>query len=390
MLKNRLSRFLQISIRKVLIRFPIVKKMIFKLQIHKVVRFVGLSFSYGDLPIREIEKAEDSEILILGHPIVTQSTWNHAKNREVSRKRQEIPSYKNLKSKIRKQNSIELFQRNSFEISVIVSIYRPGHLFDTFLGNIKEQTIFDFAEVILVLVDSIDEEQLMAKEFAQENPNVTLKIIDSRISIYEAWNMAISSSTAPLITNMNVDDLRAPDSLQTQVEYMKSHPWVDVGYQDFYYMLDRDLDWTSIVNIGAVSKLSPVTLTELAWFVINPPHNGPIWKRELHNSLGLFDESLRSAGDYEFWMRVSSSGGIFAKMSKSTVGYFVNPTGMSTSVDSPSTNEEHEVREKYRKLIKLQSEKTPEIGVDSHYFNHPWIYSELFTTSILDRLKGVR
>jgi hypothetical protein len=373
-----------------LIRFPIVKRMILKLQIHKAVRFLGLSFSYGDLPTRETKKEEDSEIVILGHPIVTQSTWNQAKNREVSRRHQEIPSYKNLKSKIRIQNSMEPVQRDSFEISVIISIYRPGHLFDTFLGNIKEQTIFDFAEVILVLVDSIEDEQLMAKEFAQENSNVILKIINSRISIYEAWNMAISSSTAPLITNMNVDDLRAPDSLQTQVEFMKSHPWVDVGYQDFYYMLDRDLDWTSIVNIGAVSKLSPVTLTELAWFVINPPHNGPIWKRELHINLGLFDESLRSAGDYEFWMRVSSSGGIFAKMSKSTVGYFVNPTGMSTSVDSPSTNEEHEVREKYRKLIKLQSEKTPEIGVDSQYSNHPWIYSELLTTSILDRLKGVR
>ena len=374
---------------KLLKRFPIIKRIILKLQIHKALKILGLSLPNSENLSRDFEKAEEIEIVILGHPIVAQSKWNHEKNKEISKRRQEIPSYKSLKTKNRIRNSIKQVQRDNFEISVIVSIYRPGLLFDSFLGNIKEQTIFDYAEIILVLVDSIDEEQLIAKEFAQEHSNVTLKIIDSRISIYEAWNIAISTGTAPFITNMNIDDLRAPDSLQTQVAFMKSHPWVDVGYQDFYYMLDRDLDWTSIVNIGAISKLSPVTLTELAWFVINPPHNGPIWKRELHSKLGLFDESMRSAGDYEFWMRVSSAGGIFAKMSKSTVGYFVNPIGMSTSVDSPSTNEEHGVREKYRKLIKLQSEKLPEIEVDNQYFNHPWIYSELFTTSVLDRLKGV-
>ena len=373
-----------------LINFPYLVRTVKKFKRYEAIRLLSAFLSNNPPLNLTPESVEGAEIIIMGSPVIAKSSWDAKKAIELSSRKQLIPSFisKSLKNDIERVEIAKVAL--PYDISVIVSIYRPEFLFDSFLGNIKEQSIFERAEVVLVLVSPLKSEMEQAHKFAAENTNVILKLIDSRITIYDAWNLAINSSTAPLITNMNIDDLRSADSLEAQVAFMKSHSWVDVGYQDFYFLLDRDLDWISVVNVGAKSQLPAVTLTELAWFGVNPPHNGPVWKRDLHTRVGLFDETLRSAGDYEFWMRVASSGGLFAKMSKSTVGYYMNPEGMSTSVESPSTNEERATQEKYRAKIILSSEKLPGVKLDPSYVNHPWDGSELFTEMVLDKLKDVR
>jgi hypothetical protein len=333
---------------------------------------------------------EEPEVVILGNPIISKSEWDTKKDIELTIRKQEFNFFRYQYNVERPAPTDAISSKNDFEISVLVSVYKPGDLLNNFLGELVTQTIFKDIEIVIVLVcpDLLEVEIL--SEFAAKYPNVLYRIYETRITIYEAWNSGLEMSSAPLITNMNVDDLRSADSLQTQVEYMKSHPWVDVGYQDIYYFLDRDLDWTSIVNVGSMSKLAAVTLTELAWFGINAPHNGPVWRRELHKNCGVFDPSLRSAGDYEFWMRIASAGKVFAKIPKSTVAYYFNPNGMSTSTDSPSTAEERLLQDVYRDKIKLESKVFSEIKVDSDFMNRPWEASEVFTIKVLDILKEIR
>jgi hypothetical protein len=333
---------------------------------------------------------EEPEVVILGNPIIRKSEWNIKKEIELTIRKQEFNFFRYQYNVEHPAPTDAISSKNDFEISVLVSVYKPGDLLDNFLGELLTQTIFKDIEIVIVLVCPNLLEVDILSEFASKYPNVFYRIYETRITIYEAWNAGLEMSSAPLITNMNVDDLRSTDSLQTQVEYMKSHPWVDVGYQDIYYFLDRDLDWTSIVNVGSMSKLTAVTLTELAWFGINAPHNGPVWRRELHKNYGVFDPSLRSAGDYEFWMRIARAGQVFAKIPKSTVAYYFNPNGMSTSTDSPSTAEERLLQDVYRGKIKLESKAFREIKVGSDYMNRPWEASEIFTIKVLDMLKEIR
>jgi hypothetical protein len=325
----------------------------------------------------------------MGNPVISKNEWEKKKSFELSKRQQDISLFSSFSNGSNNEIPHEIRTVTLAELTVIVSIYRPGHLLDSFLGNLIEQSIFASTKVAMVLVDPIDSERKIAKEFASRYSNVILEIVETRISIYRAWNIAIAKCSTPFITNMNIDDIRSRDSLETQLNYMKSHPWVDVGFQDFFYLLDKDLDWSSITNIGAVSQLPPVTLSELVWFGINSPHNGPIWKSELHTRFGLFDEQLRSAGDYEFWIRVVSQGGVFAKMGKSTVGYFLNPDGLSTAIDSPSTEEEIAVREKYRTKIKLKSDVLPAIFTERIFASNPWDGAEKLTEKVLKKLREV-
>jgi glycosyltransferase involved in cell wall biosynthesis len=335
----------------------------------------------------------ENNIVILENKVISASNWKLKSKYEQVYRIQNVATYSSFLANRQILDS-QTFEHRKFcpyRITVISSIYRPGKFFDSFLGNLLEQTIFSQTEFVLVLVDPIDSELQIAKSFVETFPNVRLEIEKSRISIYDAWNRAILQASSAFITNMNVDDIRSPDSLEKQVSFMENHKWADVGYADFYYLLDKELDWTSIENIGERSNVPPASLIGMACFGINPPHNGPIWRRDLHDRFGLFDEKLKSAGDYEFWMRIISMGACFLKMPETTIGYFLNPNGMSTNVNSPSTGEENDLQIEYRRILgeKIGAFKsTSKIPLPSEIEKFPWLYADVVTEDFLNYLGG--
>jgi hypothetical protein len=188
-----------------------------------------------------------------------------------------------------------------------------------------------------VAVDPNEKESKILKEFCSVHSNCILIISEDRISIYEAWNKAIDHSKADLLTNMNVDDLRSPSSLEIQVNFMDNNEHVDVGFQDILFYRDLKSSWNYVKEYNFKTELPEVSVPCLAWLGINPPHNAPVWRKNLHMLYGKFDSLLVSAGDYEFWLRICIEGVRFKKMDETHIGYYVNPTGMSTKNESPSS-----------------------------------------------------
>ena len=114
---------------------------------------------------------------------------------------------------------------------------------------------------------------------------------------------------------------------------------IDVVYQDFYYSFDPDLDFDQVAAFGFKSELPIVTPHNLLAF--NSPHNAPMWRKSLHQELGLFDTSYRSAGDYEFWVRCMAGANHkrFGKINTPHVVYYQNPEGISTRPDTRGVEE---------------------------------------------------
>jgi hypothetical protein len=64
-----------------------------------------------------------------------------------------------------------------------------------------------------------------------------------------------------------------------------------------------------------------------------------MWRKSVHEDVGYFNENLRSASDWEFWMRCVIAGKKFFKINDPHVVYYVNPDGISTSVAGPGIEE---------------------------------------------------
>lgn len=224
-----------------------------------------------------------------------------------------------------------------YRVSAIASMYKGGKYLETFLENIVSQTVFDRSELIIVDACSPEGEEELISRYMKIYPNIVYKRFDYRIGIYDAWNYAAQISRGEYLTNTNLDDLRRQDSFEIQAAALDRHAFADVVYQDVYYSLDFGLDFESVSKCGFKSNLPIVTVNNMLEF--NSPHNAPMWRKRLHEEIGYFDPSYRSAGDYEFWLRCLKGGKSFLKTNTPHVVYYQNPDGLSTAADTPGVYE---------------------------------------------------
>jgi len=313
----------------------------------------------------------------MGQKVITQKEWNIL-TKDYNSKVKSIADLNLLvDSKIRETRKNSKISR--YSAVVVISLYRCEEYLITLLTNILEQTAFTKCEICILSVDpSVREIEILSK-FSSYFPNVKLQFSNNRIGIYDVWNQIIRASTAPFITNMNADDLRSHNSIELQIDYLNRNKWIDVVYQDFYYARQHGLSWQELVEINAHSNLPIVSLYSLVARGINPPHNAPMWRRSVHEEMGYFLETLKSAGDIEFWIRCKLKGIVFLKMREIHTSYFLNPRGMSTSVDTPGRSESTAIILSYMKVF------NDVLGIESSKIN---LLDPFFCRQIQDDLRN--
>jgi hypothetical protein len=76
-----------------------------------------------------------------------------------------------------------------------------------------------------------------------------------------------------------------------------------------------------------------------------------MWRKNLHDELGLFDTRYKSAGDYEFWLRCFVAGKKFRKTNTPHVAYYQNPKGISTKPDTRGVEEAGDLLRRYSRKL---------------------------------------
>lgn len=276
---------------------------------------------------------------------VSSAVWFKRATDALSKRDQDlVPSGLPLLEKRRFEHSGEI------DISIITSVYKGASYIRNFLENIVAQTVFDRCELIFIDANSPDNEAAVIAEYQEVYKNIVYRRESSRIGIYEAWNIGIEMARGHYVTNANLDDMRRVDCLEKQSEALDTHRFVDVVYQNFVYSFDAFLPYDLIEEIGLVSYNHPaVVLHQLV--LSNAPHNGPMWRKDLHNEIGLFDTSFKSAGDHDFWMRCAIKGKQFLRIDDPIVSYYVNPEGLSTNPDSAGIREGRALQSRYAPIV---------------------------------------
>jgi glycosyltransferase involved in cell wall biosynthesis len=222
-------------------------------------------------------------------------------------------------------------RHSEIDVSIICSLWRGGDFIERYMDNITSQTIFsDRCELIVIDAASPEGESSVVERYKERfGDRIVYQRLPYRAGIYVAWNVGIGIARGRYLTNANLDDLRRVDSVERQASALDALSYVDVVYDDHLYFTDPNADFEEIVRAGVVSDLPLTTRCNL--FKMNTPHNGPMWRSSLHEKVGMFDESYRSAGDYDFWIRASVNGANFYKLNEATVAYYFNPVGLSTA-----------------------------------------------------------
>jgi glycosyltransferase involved in cell wall biosynthesis len=232
-----------------------------------------------------------------------------------------------------------------YRVSVITSIFKSGKFIDHFLQDIKRQSIFNQCEFLLLDANSPDNEIESIKPYSTFS---NIKYINiGKCSVYEAWNKGIEISSAPLLTNWNTDDRRAYNSLEKQAEFLECNFYSDVCYGQTLITYKEN----ELFELSESKEIYPAYEGTLQnHFMHNSPHCLPMWKKSIHNRLGMFDTSYFSAADYDMWFRVLKGGGKLSNIGFTTGLYYRNPIGISSNKETlqKAIEEVLMVRRKYQ------------------------------------------
>tara|TARA_Y100000592_G_scaffold78846_1_gene124117 strand:+ start:2887 stop:4512 length:1626 start_codon:yes stop_codon:yes gene_type:complete len=280
------------------------------------------------------------------------SSQGNLLNQIVNHKKSSLEKIKNWIDDLKPNKTSELnFVSNDPIISIITSVYEGADFIDQFMEEMVQQTIFDKCEMLLVDCNKRNNsyESNVIKKYIELYPNIHYFKLDKDPGVYGAWNHAIKNCKGKYITNANLDDRRSYDNLEVCLDVLNKNSTIDLVYPMF--LMDTAPNQTfytsRALNIFPSYEYDKKIMHKCL------PGCMPLWKKELHDKNGFFNDSYSSAGDLEFWLRCVKNGSSFKRIPVVLGNYYFNPHGLSTSQSNneKKTKEERSVLEEYKDLF---------------------------------------
>lgn len=221
-------------------------------------------------------------------------------------------------------------------VSAIVSAYYAEQYLEGRIDNLLSQT--EKPEIIVIAQKGSKEAEIL-----ERYPQAVTILTDDIPGVYEAWNMGIKAAGGKYITNANCDDRLAPHALKKMADILDKETTYSVVYPDVDIVTEiggnpkGQYRWLE----GGIKEL-------LTACFLGPM---PMWRKSLHDRFGYFDEDYKSAGDYEFWMRLASQGVKFYHVRDEILGaYLKRDNSVEHREPLRSLWEENHARMKYREV----------------------------------------
>ncbi len=187
-----------------------------------------------------------------------------------------------------------------------VSVIMPAFNVEEYLGGAVESVLaqtYSDLEVLVVNDGSTDGTGALAGTYAAR---------DSRVRVFHKLNGGISSSRnyalraarGELIALLDGDDMWNPGFLEAQVAILESRPEIDIVTANARNLGGRHTGrparpWP---DARPHPDLLQIIADEEAVFIMC------VFRRRVYETIGEFDESLRTNEDYDYWLRAAARG----------------------------------------------------------------------------------
>jgi glycosyltransferase involved in cell wall biosynthesis len=212
-------------------------------------------------------------------------------------------------------------------VSIVIPAYNVAPYIGETLDSVFAQTFADY-EVIVINDGSPDTEEL---ERAIQPYQERIRYLSQKNSgASAARNAGLHAARGKLIAFLDADDLWSPNYLAEQLKFMREYD-CDLACADaMIFGVSADAGRT---YFDAVMKTAPamgdVTFLELVNAERSLITSGVVVRRDLILEVGLFDEALRNAQDFDLWLRLARHGARLAYHRHVLLRYRSRPNSLS-------------------------------------------------------------
>ena len=213
-------------------------------------------------------------------------------------------------------------------VSVIVSVYNAGEKIDHFFQGLEAFTeeVRSFTEIVFVDSNSLDgtRDRLLDRIRKSQARGSKLSIVYARSvnreTIQKAWNRGIHIASADYLSFLGLDEMNRPDAFSIMADYLDKNTQID-WVQGSANVTEVNEAGSFVRDIMAYDRMFDTqSMHYLECCYIS--YVGALYRRSIHDRVGLYDERFKGAGDTEFKNRALPF--IRAHTLPETLGTFLN------------------------------------------------------------------
>jgi glycosyltransferase involved in cell wall biosynthesis len=191
-------------------------------------------------------------------------------------------------------------------VSVIIPVYNRAHTLPATLQSVQAQT-WRPLEIVAIDDGSTDDSLALLRDFAAASDiPLQLRTRGNR-GVTASRNEGLGLARGEFIAFVDSDDLWSPDKIERQMGLLSARPEIGLCH-------------TGVEQIDEHARplqryLDPDPACRGRWLLAQIESNhiqtsSVLMRREVFESTGRFDESLRACEDWDYWIRVASRHGI--------------------------------------------------------------------------------
>jgi glycosyltransferase involved in cell wall biosynthesis len=212
-------------------------------------------------------------------------------------------------------------------VSVVIPAYNVAPYIAETLSAVCAQTFTDF-EVVVVNDGSPDTEAF--EQAIQPYLDRINYLNQENRGASAARNTGLRAAHGELIAFLDADDLWSPQYLEKQLKFMREQSCDLVCADADIFGESANGGETYMESLmGTAPPHGPVTFLELVNADRSLITSGVVVRRDLVLEVGLFDESLRNAQDFDLWLRLCRHGARLAYQRQVLLSYRSRPDSLS-------------------------------------------------------------
>jgi glycosyltransferase involved in cell wall biosynthesis len=213
-------------------------------------------------------------------------------------------------------------------VTIIIPAYKAAAYVSEAVDSVFAQTFTNY-ELIVINDGSPDTPQL---EQALEPYQDRLKYIEhENRGAAAARNTGLHAARGEFVAFLDADDCWLPNYLFEQMDFI-NNSGADLVYSDA--LLTGDSPLAGQTYMRAAPSRGEVTPESLLAFECNVITSGVVARRQAIMDVGLFDERIKRAHDFDLWLRLAKYGAKLSYQRKVLLHHRILDSGLSGDTDS--------------------------------------------------------